>query len=83
MPQPMIYINSWPGVGKHTIAKELDKQMGGKVRVVSSFPFGMSICKSFGTVQDQDLSFILYVRSFTSRIHPVAAESFADRTSLP
>ena len=31
---PIVYINSWPGVGKHTIAKELEKQMGGKLRVV-------------------------------------------------
>ena len=34
MPHPIIYINSWPGVGKHTIAKELEKQMNGKARVV-------------------------------------------------
>ncbi len=35
MPHPIIYINSWPGVGKHTIAKELEKQMDGRARVVS------------------------------------------------
>lgn len=35
MPFPIIYINSWPGVGKHTIAKELEKQMDGRARVVS------------------------------------------------
>lgn len=31
---PIIYINSWPGVGKHTIAKEIEMQMKGKARVV-------------------------------------------------
>ena len=35
MAHPIIYINSWPGVGKHTIAKELEKQLNGKARVVS------------------------------------------------
>lgn len=35
MISPIIYINSWPGVGKHTIAKETEKQMNGKARVVS------------------------------------------------
>lgn len=34
MKGPIIYINSWPGVGKHTIAKELERQMEGKGRVV-------------------------------------------------
>ncbi|KAL9100104.1 MAG: hypothetical protein Q9163_004479 [Psora crenata] len=32
--QPIIYINSWPGVGKHTIAEMIKKQMEGKIRVV-------------------------------------------------
>ena len=35
MPEPIIHINGWPGVGKHTIAKELQKQMGDRGRVVS------------------------------------------------
>jgi len=35
MPQPFIYINSWPGVGKHTIAKDLERQKHGEARVVS------------------------------------------------
>lgn len=34
MKGPIIYINSWPGVGKHTIAKELERRMEGKGRVV-------------------------------------------------
>jgi hypothetical protein len=36
MPAPIIYINGWPGVGKHTIAKALEKKLDGKGRVVSS-----------------------------------------------
>jgi tRNA uridine 5-carbamoylmethylation protein Kti12 len=36
MPAPFIYINSWPGVGKHTISKELEKLFDGKVRLVST-----------------------------------------------
>ena len=35
MALPIIYINSWPGVVKHTIANEIEKQMEGIVRVVS------------------------------------------------
>lgn len=38
MAQPIILINSWPGVGKHTIAKELEKMMNGKARLVSHSP---------------------------------------------
>ena len=34
MPSPIIYINSWPGVGKHTIAKELGVLLGNDARVV-------------------------------------------------
>ncbi|KAK4694239.1 hypothetical protein P7C71_g3310, partial [Lecanoromycetidae sp. Uapishka_2] len=34
MPHPIIYINSWPGVGKHTIAKTLETLMKGRARVV-------------------------------------------------
>ena len=34
MPSPIIYINSWPGVGKHTIAKELGLLLGDDARVV-------------------------------------------------
>lgn len=34
MALPIIYINSWPGVGKHTIARELEKHMKGRLRVV-------------------------------------------------
>ena len=34
MPQPILLINSWPGVGKHTIAKELEKLIHGKARLV-------------------------------------------------
>ncbi|KAF6236199.1 hypothetical protein HO173_005828 [Letharia columbiana] len=34
MALPIIYINSWPGAGKYTVARELEKQMDGKVRVV-------------------------------------------------
>jgi len=35
MPEPIIHINGWPGVSKHTIANELQKQMGDRGRVVS------------------------------------------------
>ena len=34
MPSPIIYINSWPGVGKHTIAKQLGMLLGDDARVV-------------------------------------------------
>ncbi|KAL8942745.1 MAG: hypothetical protein Q9216_001493 [Gyalolechia sp. 2 TL-2023] len=34
MPQPFIYINSWPGVGKHTIALALQEQMGPNVQII-------------------------------------------------
>ncbi|KAL8938577.1 MAG: hypothetical protein Q9211_003144 [Gyalolechia sp. 1 TL-2023] len=34
MPQPFIYINSWLGVGKHTIARALATQLGPNVRIV-------------------------------------------------
>lgn len=34
MPQPFIYLNSWPGVGKHTIAQALAKQLGPDVRII-------------------------------------------------
>jgi hypothetical protein len=34
-PAPFLYFNSWPGSGKHTIAKEIEKQLGGKARIVS------------------------------------------------
>ena len=34
MPGPIIYINSWPGVGKHTIAKELGVLLDDAARVV-------------------------------------------------
>ncbi|KAL9001595.1 MAG: hypothetical protein Q9188_005441 [Gyalolechia gomerana] len=34
MPQPFIYINSWPGVGKHTIAQALATQLGPDVRII-------------------------------------------------
>lgn len=37
MPNPVIYINSWPGVGKHTIAKQLGLLLGGDARVVRLF----------------------------------------------
>ncbi|KAH6723604.1 hypothetical protein BKA61DRAFT_686227 [Leptodontidium sp. MPI-SDFR-AT-0119] len=34
MPRPYIYINSWPGIGKHTIAKALEVQLCGVGRIV-------------------------------------------------
>lgn len=34
MPQPFIYINGWPGSGKHTTAKALEQRLLGKARVV-------------------------------------------------
>ncbi|KAH6674744.1 hypothetical protein B0J14DRAFT_652928 [Halenospora varia] len=34
MPAPFIYINSWPGVGKHTIAKEIIKLLGERARII-------------------------------------------------
>lgn len=34
MPQPFIYINGWPGSGKHTTARALEKRLAGKARVV-------------------------------------------------
>ncbi|KAE9365293.1 hypothetical protein N431DRAFT_446970 [Stipitochalara longipes BDJ] len=33
MPAPIVYINGWPDVGKHTIAKALEKKLNGKGRV--------------------------------------------------
>jgi hypothetical protein len=33
-PAPFIYINSWPGVGKHMIAKSLASQLGDQVQLV-------------------------------------------------
>ena len=35
MVHPIIYINSWPGVGKHTIAIALKRRLGDKACVVS------------------------------------------------
>lgn len=35
-PRPIIYINSWPGAGKHTIAKALAQLFGDGARVVRS-----------------------------------------------
>ncbi|KAL8719367.1 MAG: hypothetical protein Q9225_003624 [Loekoesia sp. 1 TL-2023] len=34
MPRPLIYINSWPGVGKHTIAQALATELGPNARVI-------------------------------------------------
>lgn len=34
MPQPFIYINGWPGSGKHTTAKALEQELRGRARVV-------------------------------------------------
>ncbi|KAL8839488.1 MAG: hypothetical protein Q9170_001711 [Blastenia crenularia] len=34
MTQPLIYINSWPGVGKHTIAQALAVLLGPNTRVI-------------------------------------------------
>ncbi|KAI1003524.1 hypothetical protein K3495_g4683 [Podosphaera aphanis] len=34
MPKPFIYINGWPGSGKHTTAKALERHLAGKARVV-------------------------------------------------
>ncbi|CAD6501636.1 BgTH12-01886 [Blumeria graminis f. sp. triticale] len=34
MPEPFIYINGWPGSGKHTTAKALERHLGEKARVV-------------------------------------------------
>jgi hypothetical protein len=33
MPLSIVYLNSWPGVGEHTVAKEVEKQMRGTVPV--------------------------------------------------
>lgn len=54
MALPIIYINSWPGAGKYTVARELEKQMDGKVRVVSLVSFFVTHSR-FLVIHQRDL----------------------------
>ncbi len=77
----IIYINSWPGVGKHTIANALKAQLGGQARVVCDLILGQpKLYHSRGTV----LFNSLYLRCLQDTVvvdqlltsHPVSLNSF-------